>query len=959
MNRTPAVTPGLRLIALFTAALTAPAALGQVGGRAAAPAAIAQEGGGVEIPPFEEGKLEALASDLKTLSLESRGTYAISEAGARAIGGKAKSGLVRVGNHVRIFLDRRTGSVDDVETIEAAAVVRDPAADRRLADLFKIASSLKQGDRVILDDGKSGPRAVTFDRLMTGQIWYQYPGANVLTVVRLRDVRDLKRIEAAVEPPDGGDPGSGSKDNIRPGYWYKIDGAFGYCLSNKDGSVTLELYNSGGKTQTFIIASIKSFSAEPDPRIGGGGTLVGPGAGTGAVIDESRRPRVTVEAFDPQKNLDWTDNRWTVSGTVKHAIPNTLLIGARVAIAVRGEGTMVPPAREAEVLRAMARELEGRSSLAFTFDEVQHYYERDGERAIMGETSQSTEPLSVAIVQALFPDLPETFSITTRLLAPQVESARVDFDRARALIPLSDERAIPYLIQAYGAGDEAHRAAALRAMAGTQSAKIIPFLMYELYNEQGEKGEPLKRTIASIREPAERWLIAFLRDRGFEKEFLVPNTQGGMDKKKAVADPDRMLARALELVDLVGGDSAFSQVLPHVRSPDRVVADAARAVFTRRGVEAVPWLIRRLRGESLLAARFTLREIEAHDPGTLGRTMRDHLKLGEASAKLEGLPEEEAAEKRIDLIVDAVQRGDASAFNVDADVYVVRESLLRLAAQEAQVSGLRRDLASTYASEAVRAGAGERHAKARLLRRALSLDPQNREARGLLARHYLEVAREMRQGAFLRDGPGDDYRPLRALRRPEALTLDAGADGSADAGGAWVRGRGADGKTGWVHHTLIERGRTNKLVVMRDRRSSEDVIAYFNLCRTLDPDLGAEIDTSMAELAASAADEAAAGGDWYTALARYQEANGLAPGRYKLKVLNAYCRSNPLAPAVGGVALLVFLGVLFAGGSRNGKAAPDPASASPASSSSSSSRSGRSKAPKPETDAPASKKVPS
>lgn len=866
------------------------------------------------------GRFERVIGTAITLD---RGTYTATDEVARDLTVKVAAGIIRTGDWVKLTF-QTDGRVISIEPSAPPAPAADPAVEARVARLLGEMGKLKPGDRIRVNGIEA-----TFDRVAGKDLLYKPAGQESIRVLAIREITDFAAI-GRVRPGDAesGRPGEAADPgDVRFGQWYRVrtrDGQewTGYVLKTPEKDrFWLEL--QAGGSREIARADVASIVFAEQPKLGGPKDPDPTSSGEPAV-EEDRR--IEVAAAPPV--LDWTANVARVRGTVRHAIPGALVAGARVEVAFRGEGTLVRPAQEDLIVEAEEAQLRGATTRKFMHQNVQHFYERGPAGAVVAVASpRETERRVAAIGEAIFPEIPEEFGVETRLFQAQMTGKRLIYDKARDVIPFADERAIPHLVEAYGRREEV-RIAALRAMSDNGSPKLLPFLLLELYGDPGPMADLLKRAIILFHGKAEDWLIGLLKDRGWEGELLVPNAEGGMDRAPPRTDRDKLLALILELLQHLGGHRANQHALPHVRAENELVREAAFRLFTERHEDVLPWLIRRITGPASADVRLVLRAIEKRHPETLVAWMsaqKDYDRTFEA--KLLGLDPEDVIDRRLAWIAE--YRKKLADMGLEEDEAAnARRRLAQLESGELQTTLLKGELAQAFAKAAGgEAGAAPRQERMGLLARAIALDPSNEEARRGLALAYVEVARELAQGVFLRTGPGEAWLPKRPLKKGEVLRPVPPPPGAFAVAG-WHYARAADETVGYVNASVLIEGATGTLVAVRERRSPEDRRRILLLARAFHPGKFEEAELGLAAVAADEAAERAAAGDWQGAYERLQAAEGLAPGHHRPALAMAYLRNNPLVAIVGFVGLIVFAAALLASVRPGG--APAPATAAPA-----------------------------
>src|SRR6185295_13956905 len=150
------------------------------------------------------------------------------------------------------------------------------------------------------------------------------------------------------------------------------------------------------------------------------------------------------------------------------------------------------------------------------------------------------------------------------------------------------------------------------------SPAFLPFLVFQFYREQGA-GEAVRNAYVAFGDVGEEWLLRFMKDKGYEKEFALPTATGEVERKK-VRDPQRFVSRAFELLSALGSGGAYGVALPFTRSDNEELRTASRALFFEHARAAVRFLLPKLKVAP--EAQGLILEIEDKNPGTLSEFYR-------------------------------------------------------------------------------------------------------------------------------------------------------------------------------------------------------------------------------------------------------------------------------------------------------------------------------------------------
>jgi len=838
----------------------------------------------------------------KTIKLDTKGTLYIATSQFSKIKEKFDSRLVREGRYVHVAVDAEY-KVVGIEEKEAPTGASAQDTSEQQKAILALVNTLGKGDRILLDG-----QEVFFEKLLQNQVYYSVQLGGLLIPKSVKQIRTLKKAEGGSLTPI--DP---AERRLKRYSWYRINEEFlGFCIAGVYGeSITLEIH-PGGEPRQFAWAQIVKLEETVAPSIG---SSAGPGPDGGPLpLDPDDIP-VKLAPLDEQSQLDWTANEWRIPVTFRQRLEDKIIIGARVEATFKGGGYYVTPAKEPDLIRELGPGFKGTDEVR-DLQGIRHHIRRDetGNLWVIAELNgaaivQVSQPIS----SALFPGAEAKVELRVPIYYPVLEgSARLRFDKEKGVLPFSDERALPYLVKAYAEDASAEvKEKILDAFARSGNAKILPFLLYEVYIDGTTQGVPKVRlTIAKMREVSEEYLLTLMREEGYKKEFVVPSPGGGVERKKAPSVPENMLARIIELLELMQSERAVKDVLALVRDKSGVVRDAARSFFTSRGTSYMAPVVKRLQGKTLPDAKEVLREMGRREPGSIGVYMREVLKIDDPKLEeaLQGLTADEITDKQVAYLVEKVK--DMPLGDLDEEVERAKEVVRRLGLEKAQVEALRRELSVEYAKQAIGLGASHadkdaRPAVLRLLQRAIVLDPQNKSARRELAAVYLEISGELLSGGKLRAAPSDASRALRPLKLGEGLTPVTLADGE-EAPHEWRKAKGADGVEGWVHASLVQQGKTT-IGVNQERRPTEHVLGFVRLSRAIAPDRNAEIEKAYADATALMGDEAAARGDWEAATDHYRTAAAISI-THRPALTNAYLRSQPLIPGSIALAIAVLVG---------------------------------------------------
>jgi tetratricopeptide (TPR) repeat protein len=914
--------------------------------------ARAQEGGGGSGTPAAPSEYRGRVTDFDakdgTLRLDPGGRFVIAESARLGVELRFQHGLAKVGKWAAIKVNAQQQVTDAIEiedpTGGSAGDSGHAARDPALAAKF---NSLPPHARVrITYSSRTGRGALEtiegiFEKLEKGVVFVTVPGAERQPLIFFDDVRSLEHLQESSTGPSAAD------ERIKPGDWVRValktgETLTGLCTRHTADVLAIDVWPSMA-SRTFPWSQVDAVTKEKRPELPGATTGGTAGGTVGAPKLATDELLIRLSPRDDARDLDWAANEWRMPAVVSHDLAGKIVIGARVEMIVQGSGVYVRPAKEAEMLRVpnlIGKETEN----SFNLEGLTYFFKREGESLLVAELDERarqaiTEPLHVAIL----PGIPEEIEIRTRIFDPKViDGPRVKYDRERGVIAIGDERALPVLLKAYADNKRVEaKPTILRALKESANPKVLPFLLYELYLEaepSSEGSKRLRETIAGMGPVAETYLVELLRDELYKKKFPVPAAGGGVEEKAVPSDPEKLLARAIELLGEIAVDrpsEASRLVLPFARHKNEVLRDAARSFFLSRGASATTLeaLVRRLTPPTAAEAKDLLRELGRREPGAITQYMSQSMKIdtSELQRATQGLLADEVADKEVEFLVEALRK-DPTRGLADENVTRARDVLQRIQSARTEVTSLRKAISVDYSKRALDLGGASgdpeaRPKKIRLLERAVLLDPDNRSARSELAATHLEIAAEVRRGALaLRSGPGDHTGVLKELQAGEGLLpMSAPEDLPPEVAAAWRFAKTEQTHIGgWVHAAYVSENKAKTLLLVQaGKRPAEDWVKHVRLARAISPDRNDRIERALADGTAQLASEAGEGGNWKEAYRLYRMAASLSPV-YRGDYLKAYLRSEPLVPISIVAALIAFFAVALtgAGAPKAGRVAP-------------------------------------
>lgn len=856
---------------------------------------------------YREGQLDGHTAG--AITFVNGDSFSLTDEAEKKLSTLLEHEIVRKGSTLGLFFDA-TGKVKDLKPIEDHGERPLPVrADPGKAKFEELVLLLKPGDIVLVD----GNQKYAFNFYRNGQLVLDVlplTGKKASSIFNLSRLRSLVKLEGeAVRDPTHEQPvPRANLPDPKPGEFVKIDGVVGYVLFKDETKIGLATTEGLREIPRAGIVNIERIELP-----------IGPAPKPEPLVAGTEGDRVTIE-LDGGK-LDFHAKTWTFRGSARHGIAGKILIGARLELEARGDGRLLTPQEEKKIVTAMGSELPAGISGFFTFEGVTYYLLRNppGPELVIAMISDLPQRDSIP-VEPIFAGVPESFEWPCRMLNPQDIHYQLVYEQ-KNVVASSDRRAQAAIVKAYEGGNQAHRDAALAAIASSQQPGFLPFLLYQLYIEQGA-GEPIRRAFAVSGKVGEDWLLQLFKEKTTDAalgELAVPTGSDRVEKKR-IGEPPRLVARAIELLSSVitdrSSDRGFGLALPYTRDHNEELRAAARALFIDHTERSIPFMLRRLRSEPEVVS--ILVEIDERKPGTLRDLCARHVKPDpEFERSLEGL---EPADMRRKL-VERLRRELSDVDSVDSDIVQARESIARVKALRVELTGLREDTRKAYVSAWLRAGAeADRNRRAELLRTAILLDPKEELPRHELARIFEDAARETLQGANIRAGPGVTFAQLRALAVGDVLTRAPETEATRAAAPEWIAVRHMDSRVGYVAPDLV-RDQGDTVVVDKTARSRAVPSWLLLKARDLDPAAAREIDRSIAEVSAFQAEEAARGGDWEHAYKLYLDAFGRAPERYRLAVLGAYLRASPLVLGLAGIFAVMFV-VSLVGTSKPAKKRP-------------------------------------
>jgi hypothetical protein len=866
----------------------------------AAPAASADGSPGV--PTYRDGQLQAHPPGL--VQLANGDAWPLTETADQLLSQLLDTGVLKIGDLIRLVFDQASGKVKDVKPLDEQAPARGrdpPRPEPGRAKWEELVKSLKHNELILVDGSK-----YAFDFYQNGELVCSVlplGTKKASAFFSLSKVKELRRLEASEAPAEGPvQPGKGAALAPKPGHWYNIDGVVGYVEYIDDAKIGLHTKDG---LREIPRASINDIQEIPPPPLE---------MGAGPTAQPTTGPLSEMVAIEhDQGKLDFVAKSWTFHGTVRHAASGKILLGARAECEAAGVGRLQTGADERRIVTAMGAGLPLDISGTFTFLGDQYYVLRSPPDLVIALISDVPQRETITLPPVLA-GVPESFEWQSRVLNPH--DVEIHLLEPRLLVPASDPRAQGALIRAYD-GNEAHREAALRAIATSNQPGFLPFLLYELYLEQGS-GAELRRAFGAFGKAGEDWLLGFFHDLGSSDEaasveIAVP-TAGGKVEKKKIGEPPRLVARALELLSAVASDRTsdrvFGMALPFTRKKNEELRSAARALFVDHPERSIPFMLRRLRSEPEVQS--ILLEIDEAKPGTLRDLASRHCKPdAQFDQSIAGLPESDARKKLVERLRRDLSGEAESALNVDSDIFTAREAIARIKNVGSELQALRVDVAKACVTAMLRAPEAkevERYRRAELLRRAILFDTKDELARHELSLIYEESAREAMQSAAVRTGPDSTYRQLRVVHAGDTLPRVPYERGEREPPKGWAAVGLSDGRTGYVAMDLVrDQGAT--LVVDKEARPRAVASALLLAARVLDPERAHEIDRTIADVRAGEAAEAGELGDWTHAVDLYREALSRAPSaRFRWAVLAAFLRANPLAPVLATLFVLMIAG---------------------------------------------------
>ncbi|MFC1707067.1 hypothetical protein ACFL59_09645, partial [Planctomycetota bacterium] len=795
------------------------------------------------------------------------------------------------------------------------------------------AETLGKGDRVeVQREGNS----YTFLEYRRGDLKLEtiVHGKKVTVFQPARDLIYFKTIKKrrTAEGTDGdGDTG----EEFRFSKWYEIIDAggnvyTGYVIGKDSESVTLSLTGGLGdkEIERSRIRKSRPLTGDELQEIASRAKRVKEAQGEDEGEEE---PEIEfVEKVHKERGefkLDPITKISTLKITVGHDEAEQLLRGAELRLVLRGqmaadrnvkvEGRFSSPDKEKEVLayyhskrKKIPKEhfthpVDGLKYCRIKIDDQYHLVELE------------SNPLEQREIQlaVIFPGRPAYVSLTTRIVNPAVEVMEVLYDPEKDFVPYDDPRAVTALIEAYSAADRSTSEdlvwdAAVRGMERCGDERLIPFLFWEHY--MGTRAQPstIEKALADFGGAAETWLVGRLSDEGWAKPVMVPTLEG-VDEPRIPRNPNLALASSLRILRAMGttNTDAFLHAIAHVRSKDEEVETAAIALFVDRPDPPLSKLIQYLSRE-LAEAKDVILELEGKKPGTLQRIYHDILKIKDAGFVQEAMTlqrkerdkaflkriSDYAKKNRYNLVDELVDGADSSstiqAFLGDLDTLQARAA----AGMVAQAAGKPPRQAD------------HRHWRTALLRKALLLDPNSEQAKVALAGLIVEVIEELKSGAWLRQGPGEDWGTIERLSGDTIYLMTAEGGKNAH----WIPVKHADGVS-YVHRSCVKVGKRSVLAVSNTRRP-EHVLSVINQAIALDPERGATLEADRTALEAIIAAEASEAGQWFHALRTYQDAVNHRPTmRLRLGLLSSYLHNKPWVPATGLALFFVFMAALLSG----------------------------------------------
>lgn len=816
--------------------------------------------------------------------------------------GLIQAGIVKEGTWLRLVLDS-DGSVRDLTVTEAPRDASRPPApvDPKRGEREALARSLKPGDIVLVNGVKYEFEIYlhTTGVLVLRVLGAQGRGSVTFDLSQIRSIERLSGGSPGAAPPGGAGerpPVVASRLSAKPGDTVSVNGIDGYVLSVDEEAKKIALNTRDGSRE-FAFDEITDIHPIPKEQLEG--VIAGVRA---PVATAGETERLSVE--HDRGSLDWTANTWTVRGAARNSIGGRVAIGVVLYLEARGQGRLLTPREEAELMRNMGSDLPEFSG-TFSYLGSTYFIQRNGADAVIADLSELPQR-DRRTLPAIFPGVAEPFEWPCPIFNPSEFDVRLEYDESN-LVAYSDPRAVPALIAACD-GDSAHREAALRAIAASRNEAFLPYLLYQFHQEPGE-APAVRAAVVAFGEAADRWLVKFLDERGFEKELAIPTASGQVEKKK-IRDTQRLIARTFELLSALGSIEAFRIALPYTRDADEELRASARALFLDHVADASRYLIRRLAIST--EAQQLMLELDEKEPGTL-RNLYSNLRIDDPDLEreIQGEPDEFVRRKLLARIQKEMSSGGGT-LQLPPEILAGRDALGRIRALQEELRLLREELSRRWLAKAVETPPGKdmRQWRTEALRRAVVLDDKNREARGVLASVYVEMAQEVRQGVALRAGPGVEYRVVRILKKGDAISaasdLVAAPRTAAEKARAreWAPVRLSDGTPGFVARDSIRETAPGSFVVERSVRPYSVVADLLLRAKSLDPD-SRRIDEVFADVRADEAKDAAEAGDWKRAFALYREASTRAPGRYRTATIVAFIRANPVFPAIAGVLALV------------------------------------------------------
>lgn len=800
-------------------------------------------------------------------------------------------GLALDGSWVRLFLDSRRRVVEVEPIAPPEGATERAARTPKYGEWEALARSLKPGDLVNVDDVTYG-----FNFYQNGVLSLDVLGSKGRGSVpkSLNDIRKFERVA-------GGPDGTGSEGPPRTAFLPRIgdtvmvDGVKAFVIDVDPTRLVLQTRE--GEKREILRALVKEiYPITQEEWMAGAPAGSKPAAATEPPQKTSAAaPRID---FDTG-TLDAAANTWTVRGTVRHARAGFLLVGARVEIEADGEGRLLSPSEELEVVRGKGAELPKEG--IFDWLGVKHDLRRAGEEIVIAQIGIESER-KVVVLDSVFPGVPEPFQWACAVYNPKFRAKLVD--EAVRFCPCTDAEAYGPILRAFERGDSAHRQAALDAIAASRNPAFLPYLFWQIYRET-DSPEPIEKAFLSFGAAGEDWLVKFLEKAAASEgaagiSFRGP---GGEEVRKEARDEDRLKARGLELLLALKSDRAYAVALKNARSEDKDLRAAARACFFDEGRAPVSFLLRNLLSSP--DAQALLAELDERRPGTLAEIYSERLKISDPDFErsIGGETPERVRAAYLQRIRKELATGVATL--VDPEVQIARDKARDLEALGREIARLREEVSRAYVAAAIASapeGADERHWRAEAYRRAIAFDPANALARRGLAGVLFDAAREMQQGVNLRGGPGPDFRVLRTLERGERLA--PAGEATAPEGALWLHVR-VHSVTGYVPRDSV-RETPDGFEVTRSTRPLAVIAQTLLDARALDWEAAGRIDEALAEVRAEEAAEAALAGDWERAYALYREAASRKGGGYRLRAAVAFVRANPIVLAGALFAAVAF-----------------------------------------------------